>query len=181
MVSTSTRPHEVTLPVAAIAAFRDALNSQLGADAAADALRAAGYAAGDAFHRLLSGGNEDDLRQLGVGRFWARFALLFSSRGWGQLTYSQVHPGVGALEAADWAEGRTESAADRPSCHFTTGMLANLLGQLAGSEVGVLEVECRSRGDQRCRFLFGGTEAVYAVYNRLVEGDSPDDALQRIG
>jgi predicted hydrocarbon binding protein len=169
------------MPVAAVAALRDALTSQLGDDAAADALRAAGFAAGDAFHRILNGGEADDLKQLSASRFWARLALLFSSRGWGQLTYSEAHPGVGSLEANDWAEGRTEQEAGRPSCHFTTGLLANLLGQIAGTEVGVLEVECRSRGDQRCRFLFGGTEAVYAVYNRIVEGDAPDSALQRIG
>lgn len=180
-MSTTTRPPEITLPVAAIAALRDALSSQLGPDAAADALRAAGFAAGDAFHRILGGTDGEELRTLGARQFWARLTLLFSSRGWGQLSYSEAHPGVGSLEATDWAEGRTEQGAERPSCHFTTGLLANLLGRVAGAEVGVLEVECRSRGDQRCRFLFGGTEAVYAVYNRIVEGDAADAALQRIG
>jgi hypothetical protein len=53
---------------------------------------------------------------------------------------------------------------DQPSCHFTTGVLANILGRAADGEVAVLEVECRSRGDQRCRFLFGGADAVYSVY-----------------
>jgi predicted hydrocarbon binding protein len=177
----TTRPHEIMLPVAALASLRDALSAHLGSDAAADALRAAGFAAGETFHRILSGGADEDLRQLNAARFWSRINLLFSSRGWGQLTFSEAHPGVGSLEASDWAEGRAGADADRPSCHFTTGLLASLLGQLAGAEVGVLEVECRSRGDQRCRFLFGGTEAVYAVYNRIVAGDAPDAALERIG
>ena len=178
---TSSRTPELALPVAAIAALRDSLVSSVGPETAALALRQAGHAAGDALYRILSGRNPVSLTALPADRFWNQLARLFSSRGWGQLNFSQVHTGVGALDTTDWAEVRTDSAAGHPSCHFTTGILANLLGQVADAEIAVLEAECRSRGDQRCRFLFGGADAVYAVYERISAGDEPDAALARLG
>jgi len=181
-MATSPRTPELALPVASLAAIRDSLVSSVGPEAAALALRQAGHAAGDALHRILSsGGDTESLAALPADRFWAQLSRLFSSRGWGQLTYSQVHSGVGSLEATNWAEARVDAAAGQPSCHFTTGVLANLLGQIANSEVAVLEAECRSRGDHRCRFLFGGADAVFAVYERIAAGDEPDAALARLG
>ena len=59
-------------------------------------------------------------------------------------------------------------------------MLANVLGQVAGSDVAVLEVECRSRGDARCRFLFGSPEALNGVYRRLVGGENLDAAVAQL-
>src|SRR5690606_38226676 len=45
-----TRPQELALPIASLAALRNALIDAVGEDAAAAALRAAGHAAGDALH-----------------------------------------------------------------------------------------------------------------------------------
>ncbi|HSJ25446.1 MAG TPA: 4-vinyl reductase [Longimicrobiales bacterium] len=159
--------------------MRDALAASAGHEAAADALRSAGHAAGDAFFEILTAGEVTGDQP--AEAFWKRFSQLFASRGWGTLRYSEVHPGVGALDATAWAEARADNTAEQPSCHFTTGMLANLLGRVAGADVAVLEVECRSRGDSRCRFLFGGTDAVFAVYERLATGEPADAALQQIG
>ena len=68
-------------------------------------------------------------------------------------------------------------SASRPSCFFTTGMLANLLGQAAGGDVAVLEAECRSRGDERCRFLFGSPAALDALYTRLRAGEDIQESI----
>src|SRR5690606_8939468 len=103
-MATSPRTPELALPVASLAAIRDSLVSSVGPEAAALALRQAGHAAGDALHRILSsGGDTESLAALPADRFWAQLSRLFSSRGWGQLTYSQVHSGVGSLEATNWA------------------------------------------------------------------------------
>lgn len=180
-MTTSPRTPELALPVASLAALRDSLVSSVGPEAAALALRQAGHAAGDALHRILAGTDPGSLAALPADRFWTQLSRLFSSRGWGQLSYAQVHSGVGALETVDWAEARVNANAGQPSCHFTTGVLANLLGQIANAEVAVLEAECRSRGDHRCRFLFGGADAVFAVYERIAAGDETDAALARLG
>jgi predicted hydrocarbon binding protein len=178
-MATSNRPPEIALPAGALAGMRTALVSAAGPEAAAEALRAAGHAAGDAFYSILAA--QGDPSSLPSAAFWKRFGELFASRGWGQLRFSEVHPGVGALDATQWAEADGDAASQHPACHFTTGMLANLLGRVAGTDVAVLEVECGSRADRRCRFLFGGADAVYAVYERLASGESADAALQQIG
>jgi predicted hydrocarbon binding protein len=169
---------ELALPVSALRALREALEAEVGGDAAARALRHAGHAAGDALYPLLKAGEtETDPAQLPEAEFWQRVADLFAARGWGRLHFEAVHPGVGALEAGDWVEADADGGRVRPSCHFTTGALANLLGHAAGAPVGVLEVECRSRGDLRCRFAFGGQDALEAVYGALTQGQDLDRAL----
>jgi predicted hydrocarbon binding protein len=173
------RQQEFALPAEALAALRENLAAGVGAEVAADALRAAGYAAGDAFFEVLLEASDDPLESP-AEQFWTRLGRLFSSRGWGQLTYSEAHPGVGALTATNWAEHGEPGTSDQPCCHVTTGLLANLLGRIAGAEVAVLEAECRGRGDGCCRFLFGGPDAVYAVYEGLSAGEAAEDALARI-
>jgi uncharacterized protein len=179
MAPTSNRQPELAMPIAALTALRHALAASMGSAAAAEALRSAGHAAGDAFYSTLTSGDAVDT--LPARQFWQRFALLFSSRGWGQFRHEEAHPGVGSLAARDWVEASADPTSEQPSCHFTTGVLANLLGRVAGGDVAVLEVECRSRGDDRCRFIFGGSDAVFAVYRQLAEGEAPDTALARIG
>src|SRR5688572_18994012 len=167
MAQTSSRAPELALPIASLTALTDALVARVGEEAAAQALREAGHAAGDALHRVLAGAEGADVAGMSADRFWQHLSRMFSSRGWGTLSFSQPHPGVGALDTQDWFEARAEADAPTPCCHFTTGVLANLLGRVAGSDVAVMEVECRSRGDQRCRFLIGGADAVYAIYERM--------------
>ncbi|MGH7339243.1 MAG: V4R domain-containing protein [Candidatus Rokuibacteriota bacterium] len=65
----------------------------------------------------------------------------------------------------------------RPGCFFSTGLLANLLGQIAGQEIAVMEVECRSQGDARCRFVFGGPAALEELFNRIEAGQDVDGSI----
>ena len=178
MQSTHARTPELALPIASLTALTDALIARVGADAARDVLREAGHAAGDTLFRVLTTG--DELANMSADRFWQHLSRMFSNRGWGTLTFSQPHVGVAALDTADWFEARPATNAPAPCCHFTTGVLANLLGNVASSEVAVMEVECRTRGDHHCRFLIGGPEAVYAVYERMAAGDLADAAIQQL-
>jgi hypothetical protein len=188
MAPTNSRPAELALPVASLAALRRALASAVGPDAAARSLQAAGQAAGDAFFRALvrSGApglsSADEraavlLRQLPEHAFWRRFADVFASRGWGTLRHESVHEGVGALQSWDWVESDPAAGAIRPGCFFSTGLLANVLGQVADDDVAVLEVECRSQGDDRCRFLFGGPAALEELFVRIQAGQDVHASL----
>ncbi len=178
MPRSGTRAPELAFPVASLAALRQALTAEVGGNAAAQALRAAGHAAGDAWHAQLTNGADDS--NVSESTFWRRVNHLFSSRGWGALKHASVHPGVGALDAADWVEAQPEAGEMRPSCFFTTGMLANLLGHAAGAEIAVMEVECRSAGHARCRFLFGSAEALNELYSRVASGSAVDSALSEL-
>jgi hypothetical protein len=193
----TSRPAELAMPIASLAALRRALAAEVGPDAAARALLLAGHAAGDALYAALASraaqGESADLSPADAGTdapdpgaslaqvpqsvFWHHFADLFATRGWGRIAHEAVHGGVGSLESPDWAEADPTTGELRPSCFFTTGLLANLLGRVAGQEVAVLEVECRSRGDLRCRFLFGGAAALDSVYAALSEGRTVEEAL----
>jgi hypothetical protein len=179
MASTPSRTPELALPIASLTALADALIARVGPDAAPEVLREAGHAAGDALFRVLAGSG-DDLAGMPADRFWQHLSRMFSNRGWGTLAFSQPHTGVGALDTSDWFEARPDMNAPAPCCHFTTGVLANVLGGVANSEVAVMEVECRTRGDQRCRFLLGGADAVYAVYERMAAGDRADEAIEQL-
>ena len=170
-----TRAPELAIPVASLSALRRSLTAEVGGDVAARALRSAGHAAGDALFAQLSAGGETS-----EAAFWRRFSQLFSSRGWGTLSHAPLHPGVAALDAADWVEADADASEARPSCFFTTGMLANVLGNAAGSAVAVMEVECRSAGHQRCRFLFGNADALHAVYAQVAHGADVDAAISEL-
>ncbi|HEX6941015.1 MAG TPA: V4R domain-containing protein [Longimicrobiales bacterium] len=178
MSPSSTRSPELGLPVDSLHAMRRALVAEVGPEAAARALQHAGHAAGDAFHALLADGL--DPSELGESEFWQRLNDLFAERGWGRLHFEPEHPGVGALESGDWAEADPTEGAPRPSCHFTAGMLANVLGRTAGRDVGVLEVECRSRGDLRCLFYFGGAQALERIFAALQSGRTAEEALAEL-
>jgi len=43
--------------------------------------------------------------------------------------------------------------------------------------VAVMEVECRSRGDARCRFLAGSPETLSTLYDRMAQGTGYAEAL----
>jgi predicted hydrocarbon binding protein len=181
------RPAELALPVGSLAAMRRALTNEVGADAAAQALRAAGHAAGDALFTALTqpfgsdgaSGEAGAISEWSATTFWRRLSQLFSTRGWGTLAHQTLHEGVGALESTNWVEAEPNTSA-RPSCFFSTGLLANLLGQAANAELAVLEVECRSRGDQHCCFLFGSPETLDALYHRLRNGEAVNSSIQAL-
>jgi predicted hydrocarbon binding protein len=184
MNPTGARVPELALPATALAALRRTLIAELGPERAPGVLRNAGHAAGDALYQILSqpaAEPQPPVTELEATRFWRRFAQLFSARGWGNLAHQDVHPGVAVLDSQDWSEADPAAQARRPSCFFTTGLLANVLGQVAGGDVAVLEVECRSRGDARCRFLFGSPAALNGVYQRLVTGENLDTAVAQLG
>lgn len=172
---------ELALPVSSLTALREALEADVGLATAARALRHAGHAAGDALFPLLApDGDGTAASDLPEDAFWRRVADLFASRGWGRLQFHALHPGIAALESADWFEADPSGARLQPGCHFTTGLLANLLGRAAGDQIGVLEVECRSRGDLACRFLFGGREALDALHRAIASGEPLEQALAEL-
>ena len=167
---------DVAIPAAALASLRAALAQQTGADGAARALQQAGSAAGDViFHALAP-----ELNDVPADRYFQRIAQFFASRGWGTLQHDATHPGIASLTATHWAEASAGADEPRPSCFFTTGMLANLLGQTAGADVAVIETECRSHGDARCRFLYGSPEALDALYDHIAAGSNAEDALSQL-
>jgi hypothetical protein len=74
-----------------------------------------------------------------------------------------------------------DAKGEYPSCHLTCGLLADFLGRISDGLVAVMEVECRSRGDSRCRFLAGSPETLSTLYERMAQGMSYEAALGLAG
>lgn len=161
--------------------LRAALERDTGLQAASY-LQEAGFAGGE---ELYSGFTEWLRSTRGVERpadLDAQFlddalSQFFVLQGWGALTTQTLSGAVLALDSTEWAEATDEGRGEFPSCHLTCGLLADFFGRLSDGLVAVMEVECRSRGDARCRFLAGAPETLSALYDRMAQGSSYADAL----
>jgi predicted hydrocarbon binding protein len=143
-------------------------------DQAVAVLQEAGYAAGEALYRAFAAVNSPT--DLDADLLAETLSDFFTSCGWGTLTMSPVGTGALAVDSADWAEAEPETA-QTPMCFFSAGMLADFLGRLSGEAVSVMEVECRSRGDARCRFLSATPDVLQRVYEGMTAGRTYEEAL----
>ena len=173
---------EIAVPVSVFAALRRELAKGAGPLPTIHALYAAGFAAGEEASSVFAGSTDEDVGALPEDAFWSRLVAFFSRRGWGTLSREGDSLAVGMLASPDWAE-----SADAPpegdenaSCSFSTGFLAGLLTRLAGGRVAVLEVTCRSRGDDRCTFAFGSESAIHELYGQLLDGARLEEALSSL-
>jgi predicted hydrocarbon binding protein len=168
----------VAFPIAGLRALRTAVES-IDADRGAEALREAGRTWADVVERTLIREENGTLAGLPVDSFWRKLSRFLQVSGWGKIEHESLGP-VGALRAAEWAESDPAEARSDPGCHFSTGFFGELFSRLAAKPVGVMEVECRSKGDTGCCFLFGSPEALEAVHHALAGGESLDAALRSL-
>jgi predicted hydrocarbon binding protein len=145
-------------------------------------LQEAGFAGGQELYAefadwLLATRGVERPQELDVQFLSEVISEFFAEQGWGALEATPLGPAVLALDSAEWAEASDETRGEFPSCHLTCGLLADFFGRLSDGLVAVMEVECRSRGDARCRFLAGAPETLSALYDRMAQGVSYTDAL----
>lgn len=164
------------VPAALLSSVRRALAGDRAPLEAVTLLRQVGYELGDAvFARLGTALRRDygaDPLSLDPAEFWRSAGTFFAQLGWGTVRHAALHPGVGAIELEGWIESGAEGGP--AGSHLSTGIFAALLERLAGTEVAVMEVPA---GAGRSTLLFGGGEALGAVYERLAGGATLDDAL----
>lgn len=150
--------------------------------AAASSLYEAGYAGGgalhDAFVRWCRSRKLPVAENMAASEFAQHASAFFSELGMGALEVNAIHDSAVALDSTNWAEAEPSSGMQFPGCYLTAGMLTEFLGRVAASPVSVLEVECRSMGATRCRFVVGSAETIQQVYEALAQGASYETALQ---
>jgi predicted hydrocarbon binding protein len=172
-----------TLPLLAprtVAVPAEFFSALLGAHRAAppaaviESLRDAGYVTGsalfDAFARWLDERGERAPAELGEEQFGPLVSAFFEANGWGELALSHVSDAVMALDAPDWCEAEQEGERELPGCHVSTGVFAGFFGRLAEAPLAVLEVECVSSGQSRCRFLLGSLDVLQYVHEAMGRG-----------
>ena len=144
-------------------------------------LQDAGFAAGVGVYQAFCAwlpdhagvARPEDLDAMQLGGALTEF---FQASGWGAVAVGPVGRAALALDSPDWAESEPGTA-ESVMCFFSSGMLADFLGRLSGEPVAVMEVECRSKNDARCRFLSASPETLNAVYEEMSAGRSYEDAL----
>lgn len=176
----------VRFPTGTLLALHRALAQNRSPRESAMLIRELGFESGEAFYQSFAEWlNERDAGKrpeaLPADLFWRQLAEFFSFLGWGSLHVETLHDGIASLTTETWVEADTTAHARQPMCHFTTGILADLLGRIAGTDLAVMEVECRSTDDQHCRFLLGSPDALELLYERLRAGASLSDALNSLG
>jgi predicted hydrocarbon binding protein len=149
---------------------------------AATHLQEAGFAGGEelynAFTAWLSRShNIEKPSELDINYLGEVLSEFLAEQGWGRLTTTPLGPAVLALDSSDWAEALDEPHGEYPSCHLSCGLLADFLGRVSQGSVAVMEVECRSRGEARCRFLAGAPETLGMLYERMAQGSTYLEAL----
>jgi predicted hydrocarbon binding protein len=148
---------------------------------AATYLQEAGFAGGEELYAAFTGWlsrsrGVEQPSELDVNHFGEVLADFFAEQGWGRLTAMPLGP-VLALDSSEWAEALDVQQGEFPSCHLSCGLLADFLGRISKDLVAVMEVECRSRGEPRCRFLAGSPETLSIVYDRVAQGTGYLEAL----
>jgi uncharacterized protein len=162
-----------------LTALRLALFRDVGPQAAG-ALQEAGYAGGAAlyaaFGRWLASRGLPEPESLAAAEFGVHAAEFFKTIGWGALELGALD-GAATIDSADWAESDPAAPLDFPGCYYTAGVLADFFGRLAGEPLAAMEVECRSMGAPRCRWLVGSGETMQRVYDEMGRGVAYAEAL----
>lgn len=166
---------DIPLGTASLVAMSPRALHSLRDRAGAQALQEAGYAAGDATYAafakwLPSVASVDDPKDLAAPRMADVLSRFFSSLGWGSVDAEPLAEAAFAVDSPDWAEAQPDAQLQYPGCYFTSGLLADFMSRMADSTLAVMEVECRSRGDARCRWLVGSPDTLTALYQHMAQG-----------
>ena len=179
----ATLPFLAARTVAVPAEFFSALLGPSRAAPTSDAietLRDAGYLAGgalfDAFAHWLDERGERAPSALGEDQFGPLVKAFFHSTGWGDMELTQVSDSVLSIDAHEWCECEAGSERQLPGCHVSTGIFAGFFGRLAEAPLAVLEVECVSAGQPRCRFLLASLDVLQYVHEAMGRGIPYDRA-----
>jgi predicted hydrocarbon binding protein len=175
----------LTLSPRALQQLRAALERDTGLQAAGY-LQEAGFAGGEGLYAafnawLATTYGVDRSADLDARYLSEALSGFLAELGWGSVTVTPLAGSALAIDSADWAEAASDAKGEYPSCHLSCGLLADFLGRISDGLVAVMEVECRSRGDARCRFLAGSPETLGTVYDRMAQGMTYDAALGAAG
>lgn len=137
-------------------------------------LQEAGYAAGEGLFQAFTAANNP--ADLDADLLAPTLSEFFTTGGWGSVTVTPVGTGALAIDSSDWSEAEPGTS-QSPMCFFSAGMLADFLGRLSEETIAVMEVECRSKGDERCRFLSATPAVLEKVYTEMTQGRTYEEAL----
>ncbi len=157
----------VALSPKALYALRDRVGAQ--------ALQEAGYAAGETTYEafvkwLPPAAGVHDPRELAAPRLAEVLSAFFGGLGWGTIDVTPIGDSAFAIDSADWPEAQPGARLQYPGCYFTSGLMADVMSRIGDAPLAVMEVECRSHGDGRCRWLVGAPDTLTQLYQHMAQG-----------
>ena len=171
------------IPRDAFSALHGVLFRDAGANAASY-LQEAGYSAGAsllaAFSEWCASRKLPAPEELPLADFARHAGAFLTELGWGSVSVETLHDSAVAIDSADWPEANPASGMQYPGCYFSAGMLADFFGRIAGAQLVTMEVECRSIGHERCRFLVASAETIQHVYDGLTQGVDYRTSLEQM-
>ena len=176
--------HMVALTRASFDALRAALLRD-GDLAGATQLQDAGYAGGEAlyssFRDWARARGDTEAGELSTGEFGTLASEYFREAGWGSFELATLQEAAAVIDSTDWQEADPAMSLAHPGCHLTTGMLAGFFACVGDAPMAAMEVECRSAGASRCRFLIGAGPVLTYVFEQVELGIGYEEAIALIG
>lgn len=170
---------DIRLPPGGLAEFRRAIE-ETASQGAVRTLREAGRRLAADAALAIADRSGTTLSALPLSSFFAELDRYFDEAGWGKIEHEVVNEGIGAIVATDWAESDPTEGRAAPGCHMSTGLLAELLSRAGGKPVAVMEVGCRSQGNEKCRFLFGSPTTLVLVHRKLAQAGNLEEVLSSL-
>jgi uncharacterized protein len=113
------------------------------------------------FYKRLSDELTSHYRQsfgdLPMAEFIQALQQCWTTHGWGRFELDQRYQAQGLLRVSTWNSPFAAQAPimDRPVCFLDAGIFAAFFGQLAGRELGCVQISCESLGSDCNRFVVG--------------------------
>jgi len=117
------------------------------------------------FYRLDAG-------DLHVGAYLQILRRTWSLRGWGRLDVNFDLQSQGFIEVQIDHSVYSEVVGNlgRPSEALVSGILASLVGDMAGRDLECAQTECKSNGDSRSTFLIGMSSRIEVIHAWVKQG-----------
>lgn len=109
------------------------------------------------FCEELSDYYDKPLADMTMGDFLQSLQQCWITHGWGLMEFDQGYQHRGFLLVKTWHSPFATHAPkmDRPVCFLDCGILSAFFSQLAGRELGCVQISCESLGSDCNRFLIG--------------------------
>lgn len=150
--------------------------------AGATQLQDAGFAGGESLYQSFRTWVKDrsnmEASELPAEEFGQLASEFFREAGWGTFELGAMGEALATVDSTDWQEADTSTRLQHPGCHLTTGMLAGFFAAAGDAPLAALEVECRSAGNSRCRFLIGAGAVLTYVFEQVELGTDYEAALE---
>lgn len=175
--------HMMALSRDSFDALRAALLRERGL-AGATQLQDAGFAGGESlfgsFRTWVKARADAEAGEMSTEEFGELASEFFREAGWGTFQLGSLADAVATVDSTDWQEADPGTVLEHPGCHLTTGMLAGFFATAGDAPLAALEVECRSAGNPRCRFLIGAGSVLTYVFEEVERGTDYHRAIAKL-